>query len=380
MLCQLEIPDEAVLAAWEACSGLFCLNAAPARPVDVDADLTVVNRYELEALARRDGLVAVTLGAEGAILLEDGEEIARAAPPPVEAVDGTAAGDAFTACLLVSLLEGREPRGGARAARVPPAPSRPRASARSRRCRPRTRSTRSCVDDVRLLQLVRSREPCPDGPSCCRCFAVLAPGRSRAPRTAMRLARAGAVSSSTVTTTPIILDCDPGHDDAIALLLALASPELELLGVTTTYGNQTLDKTTANALRVLELVGRTDVPVAAGADRAARARARRRGTRPRRERARRAGAAGARRRRRSPRTRSTSSRSASRARTAGHARCDRPADERRPVPRPHGRASIERIVLMGGCDRRREHDAGGGVQHLVRSGGGAARASTPGST
>jgi inosine-uridine nucleoside N-ribohydrolase len=67
--------------------------------------------------------------------------------------------------------------------------------------------------------------------------------------------------------TPIVLDCDPGHDDAIALLLALASPELELLGVTTTYGNQTLEKTTANALRVLELVGRSDVPVAAGAER-----------------------------------------------------------------------------------------------------------------
>jgi inosine-uridine nucleoside N-ribohydrolase len=65
--------------------------------------------------------------------------------------------------------------------------------------------------------------------------------------------------------TPIILDCDPGHDDAIALLLALASPELELLGVTTTYGNQTLEKTTANALRVLELAGRADVPVSAGA-------------------------------------------------------------------------------------------------------------------
>jgi inosine-uridine nucleoside N-ribohydrolase len=65
--------------------------------------------------------------------------------------------------------------------------------------------------------------------------------------------------------TPIILDCDPGHDDAIALLLALGSPELELLGVTTTYGNQTLEKTTANALRVLELAGRTDVPVAVGA-------------------------------------------------------------------------------------------------------------------
>jgi ribokinase len=110
VLCQLEIPDEAVLSAWEQCSGLFCLNAAPARAIGVDADLTVVNRYELEVLSRRDGLVAVTLGADGAVLLDDGEEIARAAPPRVEAVDGTAAGDAFTACLLVSLLEGREPQ------------------------------------------------------------------------------------------------------------------------------------------------------------------------------------------------------------------------------------------------------------------------------
>ncbi len=67
--------------------------------------------------------------------------------------------------------------------------------------------------------------------------------------------------------TPIIIDCDPGHDDAIALLLALASPELELLGVTTVAGNQTLEKTTKNALRVLELVGRGDTPVAAGAGR-----------------------------------------------------------------------------------------------------------------
>jgi inosine-uridine nucleoside N-ribohydrolase len=67
--------------------------------------------------------------------------------------------------------------------------------------------------------------------------------------------------------TPILLDCDPGHDDAMAMLLALASPELELLGVTTVAGNQTLAKTTANAFRVLELVGRADIPVAAGADR-----------------------------------------------------------------------------------------------------------------
>jgi inosine-uridine nucleoside N-ribohydrolase len=68
-------------------------------------------------------------------------------------------------------------------------------------------------------------------------------------------------------TTPVLIDCDPGHDDAIALLLALASPEVELLGVTTVAGNQTLEKTTANALKVLEFVDRGDVPVAAGAAR-----------------------------------------------------------------------------------------------------------------
>jgi inosine-uridine nucleoside N-ribohydrolase len=67
--------------------------------------------------------------------------------------------------------------------------------------------------------------------------------------------------------TKIVLDCDPGHDDAIALLLALGSPELELLGVTTVSGNQTIEKTTANALRLLEFLGRTEIPVARGADR-----------------------------------------------------------------------------------------------------------------
>lgn len=108
VICQQEIPDAAVIAAGEQATGMFCLNAAPARPIAVDADLTVVNRFELESLARQDGLVALTLGAEGAVLLDDGEEIARATPPAVEVVDGTAAGDAFTACLVVSLLEGRD--------------------------------------------------------------------------------------------------------------------------------------------------------------------------------------------------------------------------------------------------------------------------------
>ena len=63
----------------------------------------------------------------------------------------------------------------------------------------------------------------------------------------------------------VILDCDPGHDDALAIALALARPELDVLAITTVAGNAPLDRTTPNALRILTLLGRTDVPVAAGA-------------------------------------------------------------------------------------------------------------------
>ena len=110
VLCQLEVPDEVVFAAARGAS-FVALNAAPARPVDLEPDLLVVNRLEHEVVSR-GRLVAVTHGAEGAALYEEGREVARATPPPVTAVDGTAAGDAFTACLTVSLLEGR-PRGEA---------------------------------------------------------------------------------------------------------------------------------------------------------------------------------------------------------------------------------------------------------------------------
>jgi ribokinase len=134
VLCQLEVPDEAVLAAWEACTGLFCLNAAPARPIALDADLTVVNRLELETLVRRDGLVALTLGSEGAVLLDDGEELARATPPAVDAVDGTSRAVRRTWRCAAPARRGR---------------SRRRASAPSRRFPPLTRSTRSSLGDNR---------------------------------------------------------------------------------------------------------------------------------------------------------------------------------------------------------------------------------------
>ena len=65
----------------------------------------------------------------------------------------------------------------------------------------------------------------------------------------------------------VILDCDPGHDDAIAILLAHGHPEVELLAITTVAGNQTLDKTTHNARRVATLAAINGVPIAAGCDR-----------------------------------------------------------------------------------------------------------------
>lgn len=110
VMSQLEIPRDVVRAV-AARSRFFCLNAAPATgslEPELEPDLLVVNRYEYELVGSRAGLVALTLGAEGAVLLQGDREVARARPPQVQAVDGTAAGDAFCAALVVALLEGRE--------------------------------------------------------------------------------------------------------------------------------------------------------------------------------------------------------------------------------------------------------------------------------
>ncbi|KFI69586.1 nucleoside hydrolase [Bifidobacterium magnum] len=65
----------------------------------------------------------------------------------------------------------------------------------------------------------------------------------------------------------IILDCDPGHDDAVAIILAVGNPNIDLLGVTTVGGNQSLEKVTYNARAVLEMAHATNIPVHAGCDR-----------------------------------------------------------------------------------------------------------------
>lgn len=107
VICQQEIPKPAIAAA-AAQARFFCLNAAPARGrLELEPDLLVVNRYEHEAVGAYDGLTAISLGPEGAVLLEGGREVARARPPKVTAVDGTAAGDAFCSALVLGLLEGR---------------------------------------------------------------------------------------------------------------------------------------------------------------------------------------------------------------------------------------------------------------------------------
>ncbi|HKR49750.1 MAG TPA: PfkB family carbohydrate kinase [Pseudonocardiaceae bacterium] len=112
VLTVLEVPDHAVTAAAQHATGLFVLNAAPARPIPPEvlrrADLVVVNSAEYAALPGLDAAraVAITDGPRGAVLFRDGRQVAAAAPPPVHAVDGTGAGDAFVGAAVAGLLTG----------------------------------------------------------------------------------------------------------------------------------------------------------------------------------------------------------------------------------------------------------------------------------
>lgn len=114
LIAQLEVPGETIAAILSAFEGYVVLNLAPARPVApaliARADLVVVNAIEAEWYGDRlrdcTGLVAKTGGACGAQLLRRESVVAVAAPPVVQVVDTTGAGDAFTAALTVALVEG----------------------------------------------------------------------------------------------------------------------------------------------------------------------------------------------------------------------------------------------------------------------------------
>ncbi|MEQ7153975.1 ribokinase [Brevundimonas aurifodinae] len=113
LILQLELPVAVVEAAAARAEGFVAVNLAPAAPVSEAllgrADLLIVNEGEAafygDALHAGGGRVVVTLGAAGAVMFEKGREVARAAPPRVEVVDATGAGDAFVGAIVVALRE-----------------------------------------------------------------------------------------------------------------------------------------------------------------------------------------------------------------------------------------------------------------------------------
>jgi ribokinase len=117
LICQLEVPADAIARAANEFQGFFCANLAPAKEVDArvlqHADLVIVNETEAawygDTLEACGGMVATTFGSRGASLRKNGALIAEAEPPAVTAVDTVGAGDAFTAALTVALVEGAEP-------------------------------------------------------------------------------------------------------------------------------------------------------------------------------------------------------------------------------------------------------------------------------
>ncbi len=117
LICQLEVPVDTVAHAATSFDGFFVVNLAPTKEIDVAvlqrADLVIVNEVEAAwygaTLSACGGYVATTFGAAGAVLERNGETIARARSPRINAVDTVGAGDSFTAALTVALVEKQEP-------------------------------------------------------------------------------------------------------------------------------------------------------------------------------------------------------------------------------------------------------------------------------
>jgi ribokinase len=118
LICQLEVPVDTISKAAAEFAGFLSVNLAPAARIDVSvlqrADLIIVNETESawygESLRACNGMVATTRGAGKATLEQDGEVVAEAQPPAVDAIDATGAGDTFTAALTVALIEGQPPQ------------------------------------------------------------------------------------------------------------------------------------------------------------------------------------------------------------------------------------------------------------------------------
>lgn len=116
LICQLEVPVATLQSATESFAGFISINLAPAIDVPADlidsADLVVVNETEAafygDSLKGFAGLLAITYGAEGAVLMKGGEVVARSRPPAIEVVDTTGAGDTFTAALTLAIIEGHD--------------------------------------------------------------------------------------------------------------------------------------------------------------------------------------------------------------------------------------------------------------------------------
>ena len=235
-LAQLEIPIGAVATAAVLAGGRFVLNPAPAGPIPADVlervSVLVPNASELGVLAgdappgsadeaarmaravRGPGAVVVTLGAGGAVVVEGRRRRSR---PGAFRRGGRS--DGGRRCIL------RRP---------------------GRRAGPRARPGRCGA----MGGALRGGRRHPMGSPGIVAVQRRGRGTGMIPR-------------------PIIIDTDPGQDDAVAILLALASPaELDVRAITAVAGNVPLPLTTVNALKMVELAGRTDVPVYAGCHRA----------------------------------------------------------------------------------------------------------------